>query len=115
MSKYSYNDQPICPYCDWTSEDPMVWSELGISDKQEEISVICCPNCSKKFEITTHVSWNFTTIGLDCPKHQLKKIYENSEGSIIRYICQTCKKEIYSFELENGKYQKYNKNQYVIL
>jgi len=118
MSEYSWRDTPVCPYCNWSTGDSCEWHELGIDSEQDAESEIQCPNCEKKFHVTTHVTWNFSTVGISCKRHKLKEksrhiLKDGSEP--IRYQCTECKKEIYNWSLEGGKYQEYTKDQYEIL
>jgi glutaredoxin len=56
--KYSYNDSPICPYCDNTIDiDEWELYDLYTEDCHDET----CPYCDKDIEIVSNVSYSFTT------------------------------------------------------
>lgn len=56
--KYSWNELPICPWCDHVHEDP--WDFLNYED-DEEITEVECERCGKPFEIMIHIEYTYST------------------------------------------------------
>lgn len=107
--QYWGKEEPICPYCDHVEQD--CWEQIP-NPMSEETQEINCGSCGKDYFCDPCVSVTYTTYG-DCEIHQLEKDYE--AGGAVLYICQTCAVEVYDWDLEGGKYEKFKKHQYQIL
>lgn len=110
--KNSYTSEPVCPYCGHEVRD--AW-EFSLSDG--ESTEYECGSCDQTFDITRHITVDYSTHKKECEKHKLKIDYECDDGNqkFTKYECQECNYEFYDWELPNGKYPKLKPDQFEIV
>jgi hypothetical protein len=57
-NKHEYCDKVVCPYCDYEFDDCNNPYEEGEEEQQ-------CPDCGKKFNCTTNISYSWSTSKLE--------------------------------------------------
>lgn len=114
MSKYSFNKNPTCPWCDHEQQDCWDYRWPLEDDYTTEIE---CGSCEKKISVTQHLEVTYSTTGIGCEKHLLdfNGMYcdlWNSTPQILNFECKYCKREYYDWQLDGGKHEKLKKHQY---
>ena len=118
MGKYKYKSNAICPWCDHEHDDTFEF--FNSYDGDGSVSEVTCHSCEKDFEITIHISVEYST-SIECPGHELDlSEYESifcSKDEIVnkKELCLTCKvchEDFYTWQLPNGKYPKMKDGQF---
>ena len=107
MSKYCYNELPLCPYCDKEDTDTDIYGLRFDGDSTTKD----CPHFEKEYNVTMHVSYEYSTLGIACNNH---KLFLKAPYAML-YGCTVCKREYYDWQLAGGKHQQLTELEYEIV
>ena len=108
----SFSSNPKCPWCDHEEKD---WQELISCSHDGDTEEVECSSCDKKYEISMHISYDFSSKAVGCEKHELVPEYYLMEKKLHQYKCRLCKSCFYDWQLPDGEHPKLKDGQFVLI
>ncbi len=103
---YSFNDYPVCPWCDHKHSD--YYSEDG---REEEMS---CESCEKPFSIVPDYSVDYSTFA-NCVNIGEKHLLHKGSFESSAYTCQKCGTSYYEYNFPGQRYAKLEEGSFEIM